>query len=346
MELVLELVLESVSPEERATVKLFVYAMREFDELGFFTDLCHEKGIELGWSTEYVTMDTADLARGYDAISVTPRTLDRPLLTRLHELGVKAISTRSIGVDHIDLQAARDLGMGVSHTVYEPDSVADYAIMLMMMCLRRMPQILDRARVQDYTLRGKLGRNISHMTVGVIGTGRIGGCVVDHLSGFGCKVLAYDIHPKDSVAEKATYVDLDTLLRESDVITLHAPATADNHHMIDAHAFSLMKDDAVLVNTARGALIDTDALIDTLESGKLFNVALDLLEKEDGLYYNNRVGDVIANRQMAILRSFPNVMLTPHTAFYTDIDVRQMAETVVEGAYALLNGQDSYLIVR
>jgi lactate dehydrogenase-like 2-hydroxyacid dehydrogenase len=327
-------------------VKLFVYAMREYDELGYFTELCQERGIELGWSPKYATMETADLARGYDAVSVTPRTLDRPLLQRLHDLGVRAISTRSIGIDHIDLAAARELGMGVSHTAYEPNSVADYAIMLMMMCLRRMPQIVDRARVQDYTLRGKLGRDISHMTVGVIGTGRIGGCVVDHLAGFGSRLLAYDLFPKPAVAEKATYVDLDTLLRESDVITLHAPATADNHHMIDARAFGLMKDDAVLVNTARGALIDTDALIDAMEAGKLSGVALDLLEHEDGLYYNNRVGDVIANRQMAILRSFPNVILTPHAAFYTDIDVRQMAETVVEGAYALLNGQDSYLIVK
>lgn len=326
-------------------VKLFVYAMRTFDELGYFTDLCQERGVELGWSEDYLTMDTASLAKGYDAVSVTPRTLDRPLLTRLHELGVRAICTRSIGVDHIDFDAARDLGLSVSHASYEPDSVADYSIMLMMMGLRRMTQIMDRARVQDYTLRGKLGRNISHTTVGVVGTGRIGGTVVSHLKGFGCKLLAYDIRPKDAVAADATYVDLDTLLRESDVVSLHAPATSENHHIIDARAISLMKDDAVLVNTGRGSLIDTDALIDALEAGKFTSVALDLLEHEDGLYYYDRVGDCIANRPMAVLRSFPNVLLTPHTAFYTDVNVRQMAETVVEGAYAILNGLDDDLVL-
>lgn len=327
-------------------MKLFVYAMREFDELGFFTTLCEERGIKLGWSPKYCTPETVDLAAGYDAISVTPSTVGRDLLTRLHELGVRVMATRSIGVDHIDLAAARELGIGVSHTAYEPDSVADYAIMLAMMCLRRIPQIVDRGRLQDYTLRGKIGRNISHMTVGVVGTGRIGGTAIDHLAGFGCELLAYDPYPRDTVAQKATYVSLDELVAKSDVITLHAPSTADNHHMLDARRFGLMKDGVVIVNTGRGALIDTDALIDALEAGKVGGAALDVLEHEDGLYYNDRVGDCIANRQMAVLRSFPNVILTPHTAFYTDVDVRQMAETVVEGAYALLNGEESRLIVR
>lgn len=136
-------------------------------------------------------------------------------------------------------------------------------------------------------------------------------------------------------------MNLGTLLAASDVVTLHVPLTPDNHRMIDAHALSLMKEDTVLVNIGRGGLIDTDALAETLESGKLRNVALDTLEKEDVLYYVKRVGNVIANCQMAILRSFPNVILTPHNAFYTAVDVRQMTETSMEGAWALLNNLDS-----
>lgn len=326
-------------------MKLFVYAMRTFDELGYFTELCEAHGIELGWTEDELTLQTAELAAGSDAVAISPRTVDRPILTRLRDLGVKAICAHSIGVDHIDFDAARDLGLSVSHASYEPDSVADFSIMLMLMSLRRMTQTMDRARVQDYSLRGKIGRNISHLTVGVVSTGRIGGTVISHLKGFGCKLLAYDIRPSEEVAANATYVDMDTLLRESDVVSLHAPATPDNYHMIDARAISLMKDDAVLVNTGRGTLIDTDALIDALEAGKFTGVALDVLEHEDGLYYYNRVGDCIANRQMAILRSFPNVLLTPHSAFYTDVNVRQMAETVVEAAYALLNGLDNDLIL-
>lgn len=326
-------------------MKLFIYAMREFDELGFFNDLCAEYGIEFDYSTEYCTMETAHLAAGYDAVSVTPVTIDRPLVARFKELGVKSIATRSIGIDHIDLDACRELGVRVSNAAYDPESVANYAIMLSMMCLRMMPQIQDRARVQDYTLRGKLGRDISGCTVGVVGTGRIGGTVIRHLQGFGCKILAYDIYQNPAVAQMATYVDLDTLLAQSDVVTLHAPSTKENYHMIDERALALMKDDAVLVNTARGALVDTEALICTLEQGRLLNVALDVLEREDNLYYKNRVDDVIANRHLAVLRSFPNVILTPHTAFYTQVDVYQMAETVVKGALATLNNEDSFLIV-
>lgn len=326
-------------------MKLFVYAMREFDELGYFTEICAERGIELGWSGEYCTMETAGLAAGADAVSVTPVTIGRDLVERFSSLGVRALANRSIGFDHVDLDACRELGVGVSHAAYEPESVANYAVMLAMMCLRMMPQTMARAGLQDYTLRGKLGRDISGCTVGVVGTGKIGGTVVRHLKGLGCRVLAFDPYPSPAVAQAAEYVGLDELLAGSDVVTLHAPLTAENRHMIDARALSLMKPDAVLVNTARGGLIDTDALIEALEAGRLRNVALDVLEKEDGLYYVDRVGDDIANRQMAVLRSFPNVILTPHTAFYTDIDVRQMAETSVEGALALLEGRQSPLVV-
>lgn len=327
------------SPASEAPVRLFAYAMRTFDELGFFEEVCRERGVELGWTKDYPSFDNADLARGYDVVSVMPSTIDRPLIQTWLDLGVRAIATRNIGVDHIDLNACRELGMRVSNATYTPESVADYAIMLMMMCLRRMPQIMDRARVQDYTLRGKIGRALCDCTVGVVGTGRIGSTVISHLKGFGCKLLAYDVHRSEAVAADATYVELDELLACSDVVTLHAPLTADNHHMIGERALGLMKPNAVLVNTGRGGLVDTEALISALEAGRLSGgVALDVLEKEDGLYYADRVGDVIENRPMAILRAFPNVILTPHTAFYTDTDVRQMIEGAVEGAVAMATG--------
>lgn len=320
-------------------VKLFVYAMREFDELPFFKAACEKLGVEFTYTCDYQCLDNTGLAKGADVVVLMPATTDRAMIQAWHDLGVKHIATRNIGYDHIDTAAARELGMHVSNATYTPESVADYAIMMAMMLLRRMPQICDRARVQDYTLRGKMGRCLADCTVGVVGTGRIGSTVINHLKGFGCDILAYDVYPNDRVAESATYVDLDELLSRADVVSLHAPLMASNHHMIDEHAFSLMKDDAVLVNTARGGLIDTEALIATLEQGRLAGVALDVLEQEDGLYYANRVGDVIANRQMAILRSFPNVILSPHTAFYTDTDVRQMVEGAVEASVAMMSGR-------
>lgn len=326
-------------------MKLFVYAMRAFDELDYFKELCAQHQVELGWTEQYLTSQTVHLSQGADVVTVTPVTIDRSIISALKQSGVKAIATRSIGLDHVDLDACRELGLGVSHTMYEPNSVASYTVMMILMSLRRMPQIMARAAVQDYSLEGKLGRELSHLTVGVVGTGSIGGMVIDQLSGFGCTILGYDPYPRQSVAAKATYVELPELLQRSDVITLHAPLTPENHHMIDAAALARMKDDAVLVNTGRGGLIDTAALIETLEAGRLQNVALDVLEHEDGLYYNNRMGDVINNRDLAILRSFPNVLLTPHAAFYTDVDVYQMAQMVVEGAVAMMAGEKTALVV-
>lgn len=326
-------------------VKLFVYGMRPFDELPFFKAACAKHSIELGSTPEPCTLATAPLASGFQVVSVNTQRMDAALLEQLHSHGVKAIATRSIGVDHIDFEAARHLGMGVSHALYDPESVADYAIMLLLMLLRRMPQTLDRARIQDYSLQGKIGRDIRDCTVGIVGTGRIGTAAIQRLSGFGCTLLAYDKRPRPQAVKHARYVGLDELLATSDVVSLHAPATPANHHLLNAQTLALMKPGAMLVNTARGSLVDTWALIDALERGAIAGAALDVLEEEDSLLYQNHVGSVLDHRPLAILRSFPNVILTPHTAFYTDTDVRQMAETVVEGAWSMMSGAPSRLVV-
>ena len=324
-------------------MKIFIYATREFDELGAAKKWGKEYGIDFGWSAEYPTLENAELARGCDAVSCTPCDMGAEMLERFHNLGVKYITTRSIGFDHIDLKKAKELGMRVSKTMYEPDGVANYAIMLMLMCLRQMAHILKRSEVQDYSLKGKLGRDISSCTVGVIGTGKIGATVVKNLSTFGCRLLAYDLFPKKDLP--CEYVSLEELYRQSDVITIHTPATPESYHMINADTIATMKDGVSLINCARGAMIDTDALIDGLESGKIGGAALDVLEHENGLYYYNRMGDVIANRTMAILRSFPNVILSPHTAFYTDEDVDNMMKYNFDSLYRFENGLDNPLEV-
>ena len=325
-------------------MKIFIYATREFDELGAAKKWGKEYGIDFGWSAEYPTLENAELARGCDAVSCTPCDMGAEMLERFHNLGVKYITTRSIGFDHIDLKKAKELGMRVSKTMYEPDGVANYAIMLMLMCLRQMAHILKRSEVQDYSLKGKLGRDISSCTVGVIGTGKIGATVVKNLSTFGCRLLAYDLFPKKDLP--CEYVSLEELYRQSDVITIHTPATPESYHMINADTIATMKDGVILINCARGAMIDTDALIDGLESGKIGGAALDVLEHENGLYYYNRMGDVIANRTMAILRSFPNVILSPHTAFYTDEDVDNMMKYNFDSLYRFENGLENPLEVQ
>lgn len=325
-------------------MKIFIYATREFDELDSAKKWSREYGIDFGWSAEYPTLENAELARGCDAVSCTPCDMGAEMLERFHSLGVKYITTRSIGFDHIDLKKAKELGMRVSKTMYEPDGVANYTIMLMLMCLRKMAHILKRSEVQDYSLRAKLGRDISSCTVGVIGTGKIGATVVKNLSSFGCRLLAYDLFPKKDLP--CEYVSLEELYRQSDVITIHTPATPESYHMVNADTIATMKDGVILINCARGAMIDTDALIDGLESGKIGGAALDVLEHENGLYYYDRMGDVIANRTMAILRSFPNVILSPHTAFYTDENVDNMMKYNFDSLYRFEKGLENPLEVQ
>lgn len=326
-------------------MKIFAYALREFDEKEFFDRFSKEFNCEYGYSTDYPCPENVELARGYDAISATPCDLGADMLERFYNVGVRYIATRSIGVDHINVEKAKELGMGISHVSYAPETVADYAIMLMLMCCRKICPILERAKMQDYTLKGKMGKDLSDCTVGVIGTGQIGKTVIKHLSAFGCNILAYDLYPNKECASHAQYVSLEKLYKKSDIITLHAPSTDENYHMLNRETFALMKEDVIIINTARGALIDTDALIEALESRKVGHAALDVLEHEAGLYYTNRVGDIINNRTMAILRSFPNVILSPHTAFYTRKVVRDMAYKSIKSVHDMINHLENPLVI-
>ena len=240
------------------------------------------------------------------------------------------ISTRTIGYDHVDLDAARRCGIHVSNVSYSPECVADYTVMLMLMSIRKMKRIMQRAEVNDFSLPGIQGRELPNFTVGVLGTGRIGRSVIRDLSGFGCRIYAYDKYENDEVKRYAQYAELDTIFRECDLITLHMPLSQENFHMIDKAALEKMKDGVVIVNTARGGLIDTKALIEGIESGKVGAAGLDVIEDEFGLYYNDLKSEVLSKRDLYILRGFPNVIVTPHMAFYTDQAVSDMVKHSIE----------------
>jgi len=320
-------------------MKIFFYFLRPYDELEIAQRLCREAGIEFDYTTEYPNENNYALAKGSDAISITPCNLGTEVVEKFHALGVKYITNRSIGYDHVDVARANELGMRVANASYPPDGVANYAIMLMMMAARGVSEILQRGAVQDFTLKGKIGRDLSGMTVGIIGTGRIGQTVIRHLSGFGCRMLCYDLYRDPETEKLARYVPLDELLRESDVVTLHCNVTDETYHLLDEEAIAKMKDGVIIVNTARGKLIDSKALIAALKSGKAGAAALDVLEDENGLYYYDRVGDIIDNPEMAELRSFPNVLLTCHTAFYTHEAVENMAKSCVDSVLAFERGE-------
>lgn len=327
-------------------MKIFAFALRPFDELPYLKAASQELGFEFDWTAEYPTPENAELAAGAEALTIITNPMTADLLDRYHELGIRAIATRSIGYDHIDVAHARALGMRLAHAAYPPEGVADYTIMLMLMALRRAKLVFSHAGVQNFGLEGKLGRSLGSCTVGVVGTGAIGSRVIRELAGFGCRILAYDPYPRDDVRAAAEYVSLEELLASSDVVTLHAPGLPENRHMIGAEELAAMKPNAVLVNAARGMLVDTDALVDALEQGRLGGAALDTIEHEAGLYYLDRSLDVLPNRERAILMAMPNVTVSPHMAFYTAEDVEQMVRTNVEALLAFSRGESTPYEVR
>ena len=327
-------------------MRLFAYALREYDELGYMKEAASQLGFEFDWTSEYPTLDNASLAAGHDALCIITNPMPAELLDAFWAQGVRYLSTRTIGYEHIDVAHARELGMRVANAPYPPEGVANYAIMLLLMAQRKVKLLARHSIAQDFGLHGKLGKDISTSTVGVIGTGRIGSTVVRHLSGFGCKILAYDPYPNKEVEKYATYVDLDTLLAQADAITLHAPGLAENYHMLDSAAFAKMKDGVVLVNAARGMLVDTEALVAAVESGKVGAAALDTIENEADLYYRDLSRDVLPNRDRSVLMAFPNVIVSPHMAFYTAEDVRAMIFNSASALLAFSGGEDTPFEVR
>ena len=291
---------------------------------------------ELVCREEPLTAENAELVREFNAVLTQSMiSYDADLLARLAECGLRVLVTRTIGTDHIDLAAAERLGIAVSNTSYAPDSVADFTLMLMLVALRKYKQMIYRQNVNDFSLPGLMGRTLSSLTVGVVGTGRIGRAVARRLRGFGARVVAYDPVPSDEFSELGTYVSLDELFSVSDVITFHTPSTPENFHMVRDETLAKMRDGVVLVNTARASLMDVNTLVVGIESGKIGALAMDVFEGEDEIYHAFRMHDIIANRDMAYLRQFPNTVLTQHVAFYTQQAVNEMVSHAVDAALRL-----------
>jgi D-lactate dehydrogenase len=322
-------------------MKLFAYSYRKFDEAAHFTRFSQELGIELGWTESAPKLSNADLAAGYDCVTVITTPVDAALLDRFAELGVRMIVTRTIGYDHIDVAHAKEIGMHIANVSYTPECVADYTVMLMLMAIRKMKRIMQRASVNDFTLKGICGDLLCNRTVGVLGTGRIGRAVIRDLQGFGCKVYAYDVVQSDEVKAMCDYLPLDELLTRCDLFTLHMPLTDANFHMIGRDAIARMPEGSIVINTARGGLIDSMALIDALESGHLAAAGLDVVENEFNMYYIDRRSDVLGNRPLSILRDMPNVVVTPHMAFYTEQSIADMVRNSMLAGLKDCAGEDS-----
>ena len=323
-------------------MKVTVYNCRPFDEKEMFEKFGRELGIELVLCPDAPDKENAALAKDSECIDIITSKMPADLLKVFADYGVKYVTTRTIGYDHIDVKAAKELGMTVANAPYGPHGVADYAVMLILMTIRKMKRIMERTNIQDYTLAGIQGRELRDLTVGIIGTGRIGRTVLQNLTGFGCKLIAYDLYESEEVKNMGiSYVTLQEMWQQADVISLHAPLTDDNFHMIDKEAIAQMKDGVMIVNTARGGLIDSEALISGIESGKIGGAGLDVVENEFGLYYYDHKSDILNNRELAVLRGFPNVTVSHHMAFYTDECVKTVVRDSLLGCKCFVEGKEN-----
>lgn len=309
-------------------MKVLVYSARP-DEMEYFKHFAKQFNLEMGYCQYELNMDIVERAKGYEALlCVGNDKLNGEILEKFASFGIKYISMRTIGYDNVDMEVARKLGIRVAHATYSPYSVANYTVMLMIMCLRKALYIMMRSQTGDYSLTFVKGREMQNMTVGIVGTGRIGRAVIQNLSGFGCKILAYSPHVKE--IPNVENVSLEELYKRSDIISLHTVLNNDTYHMINKNSIAKMKKGAIIINTARGPLIDTADLIAEIENGHIASVGIDCFEEENGIVHTNHNYSLINNHDMIILKSFPNTIVTPHVAFYTDQAVQDMVYTAME----------------
>lgn len=281
-----------------------------------------------------LSADTAPTARGMRAVCVFVNDrLDRPCLEALAAAGVGLIALRCAGFNNVDIPAARALGLKVTRVpAYSPHAVAEHAVGLLLALNRRIHRAYNRVREHNFSLNGLVGFDIFGKTVGIVGTGKIGKIAAQIFRGFGARVLAYDPYPAPDWAARfaVAYTDFNALLGASDILSLHVPLSPQTHHLLNAETLGRMKRGAYLVNTSRGKLIDTAALIAGLKRGHLGGVALDVYEEEEGIFFEDLSGQVLQDDELSRLLTFPNVLITSHQAFLTHEALTQIARVTTD----------------
>lgn len=287
---------------------------------------------------------TALASKNYDAVCVFVNdNLDKKVINVLKLNGVKLILLRCAGFNNVDLNAAKDAGITVLRVpMYSPYSIAEHAVALLLALTRKIPQAYLRTRSGNFTLDGLTGRNLHGLTAGILGTGKIGKVMAEILAGFGMNIVLYDAYPDKNWAESKgfAYLPLIDFFKQGDVISLHCPLTNDTKHIINENSLKLVKHDAIIINTGRGALIDTHSLVKALKQGKIGGAALDVYEEESNYFFNDWSVDVIRDDVLARLLTFPNVIITSHQAFLTSNALNSIAEVTLANANAFENGKE------
>lgn len=326
-------------------MKIAVFSARPYDQR-FLEEANQRRGA--GQSFEFLYFDaalevhTAALAQGCEAVCVFVNDrLDAPVLHALHALGVRAVLLRCAGFNNVDLAAAGQLGLFVARVpAYSPEAVAEHALALVMTLNRHTHRAYNRVREGNFMLDGLLGRTLHGKTVGIVGTGKIGLATARIFKGMGCTVLGHDPYPSPAFAEIGTSVALEELLARADVVSLHCPLTPDTQHLINDASLARMKPGAMLVNTSRGGLVDTYAVIRALKSRRLGHLAIDVYEQESGLFFQDRSGEIIDDDAFQRLMTFPNVLVTGHQGFFTVEALKEISEITLRNLADFVSGAD------
>ncbi|KAF3927932.1 hypothetical protein ABW20_dc0107738 [Dactylellina cionopaga] len=314
-------------------MKVAVFSAHKYDQahLGKAKDLAGPE-VVLAYHDVPLSNKTVSLADGADAVCVFVNDiLDADVLEQLNSYGCKAVLLRCAGYNNVDLETATKLGFFVANVPsYSPESVAEYAVGLLQTLNRRIFTAHDRVRVGNFSLEGLLGVALHGKTVGLIGSGKIGICFARIMSGFGCKILAYDPFPNNDLLQYGKFTDLDSLLEQSDIVSLHCPLVKSTRHIINKETLAKMKAGAILVNVSRGGLIETDALIDSLKRKHLGGLAADVYEREGAVFYLDHSTDIIEDDALVRLISFPNVIITGHQAYFTVEALDEIAKATID----------------
>lgn len=320
-------------------MKIVFFDTKPYDKESFEKVLPKYPDIEIDYEETNISVKTAVLAKGADAIcAFVNADLGAEVITRLHEIGIKCILLRCAGFNNVDLKKTAEYGMTVLRVPgYSPEAVAEHAITLALAVNRHLHKAYIRVRENNFSLVGLTGVDFYKKTAGIIGTGKIGAAMCRICHGFGMNVIAYDMYPNPSL-DFVTYKSLEEVLRESDLISLHCPLMEETYHIINKETIDMMKDSVILVNTSRGALVDTNDLIQGIREHKISGVGLDVYEEEGNNVFENREDEVLEHSTTARLLSFPNVIVTSHQGFFTEEALAAISEITLQNAMDYVNG--------
>ncbi|WP_286264075.1 2-hydroxyacid dehydrogenase [Thalassotalea atypica] len=321
--------------------KVAVFSSKKYDK-AFLEKYNVDTDLEFTFFESKLSRETVDLAQGFDAICMFVNDhADKFVLDHLKDFGIKVIALRCAGFNNIDIDYAARHGFKLCRVPeYSPEAVAEHTVGLMLTLSRKFHKAYNRIREDNFALDGLMGFNLHQKTVGIVGTGNIGLATTKILTGFGCKLICYDPNESEQVKQLgAEYVSLDELFRRSDIISLHCPLLNSTHHLINEDTLQLMKKGAMLINTSRGGLIDSVAIVKALLSRQLGYLGIDVYELESSLFFEDLSGEIIDDDVFVRLASLPNVVITGHQGFFTEEAISTIAKTTVGSLTTLLSNQ-------